>query len=108
MTVRAMALPFSLLSTRVQVLFGIPGRTHTLSAEAHNITEDSDGDEMNDPGLVSIAFGGLHLAKSPTNFLRNNVLTLNGQNYGLHVINCVLRNSPGPYSSIISNLQAAV
>jgi len=43
------------------------------------ITDDSDdGDENNNPGLVSIEFGGLHLAlkllktESPTNFLRNN------------------------------------
>ena len=36
------------------------------------ITEDSNEDDMNNPGLVSIAFGGLHLAKSPKCFLRNN------------------------------------
>ena len=71
------------------------------------ITETSTNEEMNDSGLVSIAFGGLHLAKSSTNFLRNNVLTLNGRNYGLHIIRA-LRNTPGPHSSTISNLKAAV
>ena len=71
------------------------------------ITEDSNEYDMKNPGLVSITFGGLHLAKTPTNFLRNNVLTLNGQNYGLHVIRA-LRNSPSLHSYIISNVKAAV
>ena len=34
--IRAVALPIGLALARAQVLFGIPGRTHTLSAEAHN------------------------------------------------------------------------
>ena len=36
-TMRAVTLHIGLALTRAQVLFGIPGRTHTLSAEAHNI-----------------------------------------------------------------------
>ena len=70
--------------------------------ETSNTIED-----MNNPELFCVAFGGLHLAKSPTNFLRNNVLTLSGQNYGLHIVRA-LRNTSGPHSSILANLKAAV
>ena len=89
------------------VLWDMGSSHKTTSKQMVIITDKSTEDDFKNPGLVSIAFGGLHLAKSPTNFLRNNVLTFEGQNYGLHIIRA-LRNTPGPHSSSIANLKASV
>ena len=70
------------------------GSSHKTTAKVIKmITEESDFNDMNDPHLFTIDFGGLHILKSPTNHLRNNVLCLNGENCGVHILGS-LKNAP--------------
>ena len=67
------------------VLWDMGSSHKTTSKQMVIITDKSTEDDFKNPGLVSIAFGGLHLAKSPTNFLRNNVLTFEVQLFLQHM-----------------------
>ena len=84
------------------------GSPHKTTAKViKQITEESDFNDMNDPHMFSIGFGGLHILKSPTNHLRNYALCLNGENYGVHLLRS-LRHTPGPHSSVLANLKVSV
>ena len=56
---------------------------------------------------MRMRFGGLHLAKSPTNCLRNHVLSLEGQNYGLNILRA-LKNTSGSHTEVLKKLKTCV
>ena len=91
----------------IHVLWDMGSSHKSTSKLIKKITEESDFNDINDPHLFTVAFGGLHILKSPTNHLRNHVLCLNGQNYGVHILRA-LKNTPGPHSSVISDVKVSV
>ena len=55
----------------------------------------------------SIGFGGLHLAKAITNCSRNCSMTLNGNNYGMHVLRA-MRLTTGDHQESLQTIKTAV
>ena len=91
----------------IHTLWDMGSSQKSTAQQMKQITKLSNATEMNDPHLFTIAFGGLHLLKASVNHLRNHVLSLNGQNYGVHILRA-LKNTPGQHSSVLSNLKLAV
>ena len=84
------------------------GSCHKSAANVSNkLTSSSTGKDFEDPSLHSFGFGGLHLAKSPTNCLRNHVLSLEGQNYGLNILRA-LKNTSGSHTEVLKKLKTCV
>ena len=71
------------------------------------ITVLSTDEEFCNPNLQTFGFGGLHLSKAITNALRNHSLSLDGYNYGLHIL-CALKNQDGPHSSLLDLVKCDV
>ena len=71
------------------------------------ITILSTNEEFCNPKLQTFAFGGLHLSKAIINCIRNHSLSLDGHNYGLHVLRA-LKNQDGPHSSTLDMVKCSV
>ena len=52
----------------------------------HRIDLNSEAIDFERVTAFTVGYGGLHLAKSPINCLRNHVLTHNGENFGINIL----------------------
>ena len=63
----------------------------------------SDESDYKKSKMFTIGFGGLHLAKSPVNILRNHVMTYDGENFGVNILRSYKHES-----SLLSTIKNAV
>ena len=67
------------------------------------ITSISTQADFLNPELTTIGYGGLHMCKALVNCFRNNVLTLDGENYGLGILRTNKHDA-----ATLSNIKSAV
>ena len=89
------------------VLWDMGSSHKKMSKDTQKIDEDSTEFDFAKANLLSIGFGGLHLAKCITNCLRNCSMTLQGCNYGVYVLRA-LRHLSGEHTPLIRNIKTAV
>ena len=84
------------------------GSSHKkMAREVRKIDTSSADSEYAEAMLCSIGFGGLHLSKAITNCQRNCSMTLDGINYGVHVLRS-LRLTPGDHHIHFSSVKTSV
>ena len=71
------------------------------------ITIFSSEKELEDSRLVSIGYGGLHMAKAAINVCRNYMLHLHGQRFGINVLRA-MRNEEDAAADLLRSVKNAV
>ena len=91
----------------VHVLWDMGSSHKKMAKEVRKIDSLSVDSEFTETMLCSIGFGGLHLLKAITNCLRNCSMTLDGMNYGVHILRS-LRLIPGDHHLHLASVKASV